>query len=80
MDLYRRDRTINFSEQELDKKYFVVPIKLTQKYGDRVRYEIDKKFIVKVAEIAKNGYKNCQPNILDWMSKKSIYFASTENE
>jgi hypothetical protein len=44
-DLYRRDRSINFCEQELDKKYFVVPIKLTQQHGSIARYELDRNFI-----------------------------------
>lgn len=58
-DLYRRERTINFAEQELDKKYFIVPIKLTKNEGSSARYELDRNFIRKVANITKNGYKNC---------------------
>ena len=52
MDLYRRDRSIDFSEKEIDKKYFVVPIKLVDRHENRARYELDTKFIKKIAKIA----------------------------
>ena len=79
MDLYRRDRSINFNEQELDKKYFIVPIKLVQQNGSRARYKLDRRFIQKVARIAAQGYTQCQPNILDWMKSKRIDFNRPEH-
>jgi len=47
-DLYRRDREVNFSEGELEKKYYIVPLKLVKNDGEFVRYEIDRKLIAKV--------------------------------
>ena len=79
-DLYRRDREVNFSEGELEKKYYIVPLKLVKNDGEFVRYEIDRKLISKVEQLTLNGYKKCQSNILDWMRSKNIKFDAEKSD
>ena len=77
-DLYRREKTVNFEARPEDKKYYVVPLRMTQRQGSRVQYEIDRKLLAKVENLAKNGYLKSQPNILEWLSKKGHSLTETE--
>ena len=57
-DLYRRERTVKFSDlTQAEKKYFIVPLRLVQA-GDHREYKIDTNLIKKVTKIAQKGYKN----------------------
>ena len=59
----------------LEKRYFLVPLILKKDCdpdSGYVSYEIDKKLLKKVENITVNGYKNCQPNIVDWLKNKGL--------
>lgn len=43
-----RNCEVNFSEGDLEKKYYIVPLKLIKNDGEFLRYEIDRKLIAKV--------------------------------
>jgi hypothetical protein len=75
-DLYRKKVHVSFDDQATDKKYFLVPLKLKNNkdikagHHGTLEYELDSKLLQNVEKIATRGYKNCQPNILDWLTGK----------
>lgn len=71
-DLYRRDREINFSVREEEKKYYIVPIILKDFQGSKLAYDIDHELLLEVEQIALHGYAKCQQNILGWLQSNGI--------
>ena len=76
-DLYREEKPINFSEafsqgREIDKKYYIVPLKLTSAPGDVVSYSIDRDLIKYVDKINRHGYKELQKNIIVEMDEMGL--------
>ena len=77
MDLYRRERSIDFEKEnsDIEKKYFLVPLILKKDCNvssGQLAYEVDKKLLKKVENITLNGYKKCQPNITEWLRSKGL--------
>mgnify|MGYP007095175828 CR=1 FL=1 len=84
MDLYRREHKLNFSNQEnTDKHYFIVPLKLSKQALDETHidqdgqrivlsYQIDRKLLHKTERLFLNGYKKEQANVIDWLTRKGL--------
>ena len=71
-DLYRRELSVDFAKgvEHVEKRYFLVPLKLRKETGAEkgvLRYEVDKKLLEKVEQLSLRGYKDCQPNIVEWL-------------
>lgn len=78
MDLYRRDRNVEFEGlKDVEKKYYIVPLKRIRHSEGQLRYEIDRKLIEKVEKLCLNGYRNVQQNIIEWTKLK---YKKTKNE
>lgn len=76
-DLYREEKPICFSEafsqgREIDKKYYIVPLKKTSNHSDIVSYSIDRDLIKYVVQINKKGYKELQKNIIVEMDEMGL--------
>ena len=75
MDLYRRERSIDYDKEnsDIEKKYFLVPLIRKKDLGNgKLEYEVDKKLLQKVENISLNGYKKCQPNVIEWLRGKGL--------
>ena len=75
MDLYRRERSIDYEKEnsDIEKKYFLVPlIRKKDLSNGKLEYEVDKKLLQKVENITLNGYKKCQPNVIEWLRSKGL--------
>jgi hypothetical protein len=54
-----------------NKQYFIVPLKMSKNSTEKIQsYEIDKKLLKKTYDLQEHGYKQCQPNIIDWLKNK----------
>ena len=77
-DLYRREVSVDYAKDlgHVEKRYFLVPLKLRKSGGeekDILRYEVDKKMLEKVEQLSQRGYKDCQPNIIEWLKLKGLF-------
>ena len=86
-DLFKNHKDIDYqkctSEENIDKtkKYYIVPLKIVKKQSNSnqiisndniIRYEIDVKLLNKVERLSKNGYKNEQESIMQWLDSKNL--------
>ena len=91
MDLYRRENRINYTfSDQIEKRYFIVPLRLTEQAldpshytnGQRsvLTYRIDQKLLEKTERLYKQGFKNCQDNVPDWLRKKNLLHSNAEDQ
>ena len=90
MDLYRRENKINYNfADNIEKRYFIIPLILEKQplhpshvnaEGHRtiLTYKVDSKLLEKTEQLFKQGYKQAQPNVPDWLRKKGLLI--TENQ
>ena len=58
---------------QFEKRYLLIPLKLKKDTSKNIlKYEINTKLLEKVEQIYLKGYKNCQPNIIEWLKSKDM--------
>lgn len=83
LDLYRRENAINYDFKDaIEKRYFIIPLRLSAPTPDqmspdgtervRIRYEVDSKLLEKTERLYMNGYKQEQPNVIEWLRGKGL--------
>ena len=92
LDLYRRETEVNFSfrndgSDKIDKRYFIVPLKLVEQpldishvnaEGQRVvlSYQVDTELLQSTERLYLNGYKDGQPNVIEWLRSEGLLQAN----
>ena len=92
LDLYRRETEVDFSfrndgSDKIDKRYFIVPLKLVEQpldishvnpEGQRVvlSYQVDTELLQSTERLYLNGYKDEQPNVIEWLRSEGLLQAS----
>ena len=92
LDLYRRETEVDFSfrndgSDKIDKRYFIVPLKLVEQpldishvnaEGQRVvlSYQVDTELLQSTERLYLNGYKDGQPNVIEWLRSEGLLQAN----
>ena len=58
---------------QLEKRYLLIPLRLVRDESkNKLRYVVDTKLLKKVEKLYIEGYKKCQPNIIEWLRSKDL--------